>query len=459
MSSNIVIDSRGVGKAYTIFKRPEDRLRQILMAGRRRYYEEYWALRDITLSIARGESIAIIGRNGSGKSTFLQVVCGILAPTTGSITVQGRLAAMLELGAGFNPEFTGRENIMLVGSVVGLSTPELKRRFQSIADFAGIGDFMDQPLKIYSSGMQARLAFALMAHVDPDILIVDEILAVGDAAFSQKCMRFIRKFKNSGTLLFVSHDTAAVLALCERAVWLEAGAIRAIGPAKEVCHQYLAAIESEKESAGAFRIGGSRKPLPKEPELPRDLREPVYSELGLVPQGRVFSFDPDAPWYGRGGASIEHIAILDANGDAIQSFTGGEELTLRVECHVHQKIVGPIVGFLVRDRLGQSLFGDNTYLSHRHEKLVASAGSRLTTTFEFRMPYMQGGDYSITAAIAEGDQDNHIQHHWIDEAMMFKIVTSNIQKGLVGIPMKHIGIAITEPIAETACRPAQSSAK
>ncbi len=459
MSSSIVIDARDVGKAYAIFKRPEDRLKQMLMAGRRRYYEEYWALRGITLSIARGESVAIIGRNGSGKSTLLQVVCGILAPTTGSITVQGRLAAMLELGAGFNPEFTGRENIMLAGSVLGLSTPELKRRFQSIADFAAIGDFMDQPLKIYSSGMQARLAFALMAHVDPDILIVDEILAVGDAAFSQKCMRFIRKFKNSGTLLFVSHDTAAVLALCERAVWLEAGAIRAIGPAKEVCHQYLAAVESEKESATAFRIGGTRKPPPREPELPRDPREPAFHELGVVPKGRIFGFDPDAPWYGRGGATIEHIAVLDADGDIVQSFIGGEELTVRVECSAHQQVVSPIVGFLVKDRLGQSIFGDNSYLSHRHANLVAPIGSKIITTFQFRMPYMQGGDYSITAAIAEGDQDNHVQHHWVDEALTFKIVTSNIQKGLVGIPMKHIGITIVAPASDVMALGASSSSE
>ena len=200
----------------------------MLLRGRKRYYEEYWALQNVDLEVHRGETLGLIGRNGSGKSTLLQLICGTLSPSLGEVTTHGRVAAMLELGAGFNPEFTGRENVHLAASVLGLSHDEIQDRFEAIAAFAGIGDFMEQPVKIYSSGMYARLAFAVAAHVDADILIVDEILAVGDAAFAQKCMRFIRGFKQNGTLLLASHDVGAVLNLCDRALWLDRGSVRAV---------------------------------------------------------------------------------------------------------------------------------------------------------------------------------------------------------------------------------------
>ena len=198
MSAEFAIRLAGVGKFYPMFTQPEDRLKQLLVRGKRRYYQEYWALQDVTLDILKGESVGIIGRNGAGKSTFLQLVCGTLRPSTGSIEVEGRIAAMLELGAGFNPEFTGQENVHLAAAVLGLSADLIKERYPSIAEFAGIGDFIDRPVKYYSSGMYARLAFAVAAHVDADILVVDEILAVGDAAFQQKCMRFIHAFREPG---------------------------------------------------------------------------------------------------------------------------------------------------------------------------------------------------------------------------------------------------------------------
>ncbi len=207
MSSEVVIYAKDLGKVYQIYRKPIDRLKQMLFRGRRKFYDEYWALRGVDLEIRRGETIGIVGRNGSGKSTLLQMICGTLAPSQGELAVSGRIAALLELGAGFNPEFTGRENVFLAASVLGLTEQQIVGRFESIAEFAGIGDFIDQPVKIYSSGMYARLAFAVAAHVDADILIIDEILAVGDVAFTQKCMRFIRAFQERGTIFFVSHDT------------------------------------------------------------------------------------------------------------------------------------------------------------------------------------------------------------------------------------------------------------
>ena len=207
MSSDPVIQAEGVGKNYRLYATPRDRLKQLFASGRHRYYREFAALSDVSFDVRRGETVGIIGRNGSGKSTLLQMVCGTLQPTAGRITTHGRIAAILELGAGFSPEFSGRENIFLNGYIVGLTRPEIEARLDAICAFADIGDFIGQPIKTYSTGMVVRLAFAVMAHVDAEILVIDEALAVGDARFVQKCMRFLREFKERGTLLFVSHDT------------------------------------------------------------------------------------------------------------------------------------------------------------------------------------------------------------------------------------------------------------
>ena len=443
MSSDLVIEAVGLGKAYTIFKRPQDRLKQMLSRGRRRYYEEYWALRDVNLEIRRGETVALIGHNGAGKSTFLQLLCGTVTPSVGHIAVAGRVGALLELGAGFNPEFTGRENMHLAASVLGLTPDEIAARADAIEEFAGIGDFIDQPVKLYSSGMYARLAFAVMAHVNPDVLIVDEILSVGDAAFQQKCMRFIRTFKENGTLLFVSHDVNAVLSLCDRAVWLDAGTVRMIGDARDVVERYQAAVEGGRVNSNAFKIGGSRK-APPEPALPFDKREGLLAGAGLRPNVQIFQFDPDAPWFGQRGATIENVHITNSDGQRLDSFPGGELITLHIEATAHTVIQNPIIGFFVKDRLGQHLFGDNTYLTHVHSAPLAEEGSKLAASFEFRVPYMPVGDYSVTVAIAAGTQDDHIHHHWVEDAMFLKITGTNVVKGLLGIPMKSINLQISQ---------------
>src|SRR6266542_6439942 len=206
----VAISVRGVGKMYRIYDRPQDRLKQMLWRGRRTYGREFWALRDASFEVRKGETLGIIGRNGSGKSTLLQIIAGTLAPSEGEVTVNGRVAALLELGSGFNPEFTGRDNVFLNGSILGFSREEMAARFDEIAAFADIGEFIEQPIKTYSSGMVVRLAFAVIAHVDADILVIDEALAVGDACFTQKCMRFLRRFMEKGTVLFVSHDISSV---------------------------------------------------------------------------------------------------------------------------------------------------------------------------------------------------------------------------------------------------------
>ncbi|NYZ17736.1 ABC transporter ATP-binding protein [Azospirillum sp. RWY-5-1] len=438
-----VIEAVGLGKAYAIFKRPQDRLKQMLVRGRRRYYDEYWALRGVDLTVRRGETVGIIGRNGSGKSTFLQLVCGTLTPTSGRVTVNGRIAALLELGAGFNPEFTGRENVYLAASVLGLSTAQIDERFQAIAEFAGIGDFIQHPVKLYSSGMYARLAFAVAAHVDADILIVDEILSVGDAAFTQKCMRFIRAFKERGTLFFVSHDTGQVVNLCDRVAWLDRGTLREVGPAKDVCHRYLADLYGTRDDAAGFRIGGSRREGPDQPVT--DARAELLKASEHRNAIEIFDFDESGPWFGERGASITGVALLDAGGGRPAALEGGEEVVLAVTCRAERDLFRPIVGFYVKDRLGQTLFGDNTHLTYQLDPISVPAGASFTARFRFQMPYLPSGEFAVTVALAEGTQADHVQHHWIDDALFFKVHASHVVRGLVGIPMLDIAIDAGTP--------------
>ena len=236
------IVARGIGKRYMLYDRPHERLKhQLLWRFGRRFGREFWALRDVTFDVGRGEAVGIVGRNGSGKSTLLHVIAGTLAPTVGRIDVAGRVAALLELGSGFNPEFTGRENVFLNGAILGMSRAEIARRFDDIAAFADIGEFLEQPVKLYSSGMVVRLAFAVQAHVDADVLIVDEALAVGDVYFQHRCMRRIRQLIDRGTtLLFVSHATDTVKRFCRRGLWLDGGSVRYFGEAGVAVERYLA---------------------------------------------------------------------------------------------------------------------------------------------------------------------------------------------------------------------------
>jgi lipopolysaccharide transport system ATP-binding protein len=456
MSSEIAIRAERLTKIYRVYDKPEDRLKQMLFGGRRQFYREFPALSEVDLLIPRGQTTAIIGRNGSGKSTLLQMICGTLQPTGGTLEVRGKVAGLLELGAGFNMDFTGRENIELCAAIYGLSAAELAVRLPDILAFAEIGDFIDQPVKTYSSGMYARLGFAVTAHVDPEVLVVDEILAVGDAAFTQKCMRFIRRFKHNGTLLFTSHDTGSVLALCDHAIWLDAGTVRASGDAKDVCDAYQAAMESEKSNPNAFRIGGSRK-RPPEPDMPEDHRTQEFKALDLVPKVQVFSFDPDAPWHGLRGATIEKVGFYGEDGGELSSFEGGETVGLRVDVLAHAPIRHPIIGFYLRDRLGQNLVGDNSYFTFRDADFEVPDGHRFSATFTFLMPYLQPGDYSVTVAIAEGDLMEHVQHHWIDDAVFFKVTAPNYGKGLVGIPMRSIELAVAAPAQTEHSEPEQTA--
>ena len=439
MCSEPVIELVGLGKAYNIYRQPQDRLKQMLWRRWRRFYEEYWAIHDISLTIGRGETVGIIGRNGSGKSTLLQLIAGTVTPTLGTVAVRGRVAALLELGAGFNPEFTGRENVYLAASILGLEAGQIEARLQAIIDFAAIGDFLDQPVKLYSSGMFARLAFAVAAHVDADVLIVDETLSVGDAAFNQKCMRFIRGFKAHGTLLFVSHDMGAVASLCDRVVWIDRGAVRDQGPPKEVCFEYLAAMEQDRDDSSSFRVAG-RRTAPEPARIVQDPRRALLDASVHRNEIDLFEFDAGARAFGQYGARILDVAIEDAAGNRLPALVGGEDVVLRIRARAETDLTRPILGFQIKDRLGQFLFGDNTYLTYRLAPVPIAAGQHFSARFHFQMPYLPTGDYSVVAAIAEGTQEENVAHHWIDDALFFRVQSSHVARGLVGIPMLDIAI-------------------
>lgn len=440
MSYEPILVAEDLTKIYRIYKKPEDRLKQMFALGMGKYYSEYAALKGVSFEIRRGEAVGIVGRNGAGKSTLLQLICGTSRPTSGRVHANARIAALLELGAGFNPEFTGRENIHLAASILGLSAGKIGARFDSIIDFAGIGDFIEQPVKLYSSGMYARLAFAVAAHVDAGILIVDEILSVGDAAFTQRCMRFIHKFKKEGTLLFVSHDTNSVTSLCDRALWIDRGELRSVGSARDIVHAYIASLYGQEDRAGDFQIGGERKQRPQEGRVVVDPRKALLRQSTLRNDIEVFDFDPDSPWFGNRGASIVDVKLLDANERRVAGLAGGEEVLLEVHASAHAALERPIIGFYVKNRLGQNLFGDNTYLTYFNVPKSAAAGQRLTARFHFQMPYLPSGDYSVNAAIANGTQVDHVQHHWVDDAVFFRIEASHVAKGLIGIPMLDISL-------------------
>lgn len=380
------------------------------------------------------------------------MICGTLTPTRGDITVRGRVAALLELGAGFNPDFTGRENIYLNAALYGLSKADVDERFNKIVEFADIGQFIDQPVKTYSSGMFVRLAFAVIAHVDADILVIDEALAVGDVAFGQKCMRFLRAFRETGTILFVSHDTAAVIGLCDRAVWLDGGQLKAEGRAKDVSELYFGHVFGDKKADtsdlvpedGSATTWEDRKLVPPEDWV--DSRRDWINASNLRNDLELFVFEPNSGAdFGFGGARIQDIRFTDPVGRPYRWIIGGEETTLTVDVKALIDLDLPIVGFYVKDRLGQALFGDNTFLTTRKEdgtcKVAIKAGETFTATFRFPMPVLSKGSYVIAVAVADGTQEDHVLHHWMHDALIFKSHSSQTVSGLVGIPMLDVSLS------------------
>lgn len=442
MQKQVVLNVENLTKVYKLYNSPFDRFKESLHPLRKKFHHEFHALNDVSFQALQGETVGIIGRNGSGKSTLLKILTGVLSPSAGATQVNGRVLALLELGAGFNPELTGIENIYFNGMLLGAGRDEMDRKLNAILAFADIGEFVFQPVKTYSSGMYVRLAFAVIANMDADILIVDEALSVGDAFFVQKCMRFLRKFIERGTLIFVSHDAGAIASLCSRVIWIDRGGVKRDGEPKEVTEAYLADLYESQQGQSVYQGSVSLKKNIDSSVGLRDMRQDFLNASNQRNDIQLFTFKEGGQTFGKGGAEIELVTILDQHGQPLSWCVGGENVTLLIRCVVREYLAKPVVGFVVKDRLGLAIFADNTYLACLGETQVAQKGQTIEVRFSFRMPVMPIGDYSISVAIADGTQEEHIQHQWINDALIFKIQTSIVCHGLVGIPMSQIEMQI-----------------
>jgi len=444
--TDIAIKVEQLSKCYQIYDNPRDRLKQFvlpylqLLAGQapKQYFREFWALKDLSFEVKKGETVGIIGRNGSGKSTLLQMICGTLNPTSGSVQTKGRVAALLELGSGFNPEFTGRENVYMNASVLGLSNQEIDARFADIVAFADIGDFIEQPVKTYSSGMMVRLAFAVIAHVDAGILVVDEALAVGDAVFIQKCMRFIRRFQENGSLIFVSHDTASVQNLCESGIWLNNGIMEAVGTAKGVSEAYLQ--YTLQEIYGEESVLTSIESRANDDKTVSDTEALKIIDYGAVASVRD-NIDAASGWK-TDQAAIVAVSLARLSPGQEGVFEGGERVRMTVHAIAHKPLQNPILGFLVRDRLGQDLFGENTLAFTHLKPTPISAGRSFDGIFEFKLPMLPNGQYAVMVSVADGNIHEQIQHHWMHDALIITVSSSKVRYGLIGVPFERVELAV-----------------
>lgn len=398
-----------VSKQYRIYTRPGDRLKESLTRGRLRRHKEFWALRDVDFEIEAGTTVGIVGPNGCGKSTLLQIISGTLAPTHGDVWHEGRIAALLELGAGFDPEFTGVENVYMNASLLGLTRRETDALFPAIERFAEIGPFLYQPVKTYSSGMYVRLAFAIAASVEPDILIIDEALAVGDAVFQHRCLRRINELHERGaTVLFVSHDAAAVRALCSRAILLRAGSIIADGKPADVLNLYQKII-MEREQAYEAAAGAPREQRPESDET-------------LAPVSCAYR-------HGDGSAEIVGAELSDdvtqARVDIVES---GEPLTLRMAVRFHHDVPDPVIGFLIRNSHGIHAYGTNTK-EQQLEFGTVRGGELVEVSFAFHC-WLGVDQYTISLAVHSREG---LAYDWLDAALFVRVTSLTLTEGVANL--------------------------
>lgn len=400
----------GVSKQYRIYDRPGDRLKESITRGRWKYHREFWALSDISFEIEAGTTTGIIGPNGSGKSTLLQIITGTLEPTHGSVFADGRVAALLELGAGFNPEFTGIENIYMNASLMGFSRRETDKLLPEIERFAEIGPFIHQPVKTYSSGMYVRLAFSVAISAAPQILIIDEALAVGDAVFQHRCTRRIKEMQASGvTIFFVSHDPGAIRALCSRAILLNSGRIEADGKPSDVLNRYQKLIMAREEAYDAS--------LPTETE-----------ERSAQPEGE--SAAPLGYLYRHGDGSAEFLSVelLDGARRPVEMVESGEPLLVRQRLLFHRDVDDPVCGFLIRNRHGIHLYGSNTELLEINVGPVRR-GEVVEVIFAMNC-WLASDLYSLSSAVHSREG---ISYDWLDGVLFFRVMSAVSMEGVANL--------------------------
>lgn len=426
MSSKFSIKVEQLSKCYQLYDKPQDRLKQMLFSRSKTYYREFWALRDVSFEIAPGETVGIIGRNGSGKSSLLQMICGTLSPTSGTVTTHGRLAALLELGAGFNTEFTGRENVLLNAAILGFPQEQMLERMGEILAFSELGDFLDQPVKTYSSGMYARLAFSIAIHVDPEILIVDEALAVGDARFVAKCMRRIKDIQKTGaSILFVSHDVSSVRTLCDRAIWLDKGRMLEQGDVFPVTGRYMemmfqdddAGDDDEHEAIHSANV----------PVLGNVLAEVVVEDIALDSR-------PVTHWGSHKGLILS-AAVLDANGARRDVHEWGKSMEIRISLRIPQSIDREhlSVAVSIKDLKGSDLIVSTT---HDFESRRLPDDEEFEVSFTLTNPLVTG-KYLLVAAVENRLHRDIHYYEYIEGAHYFSSLADQRFFGLFQPPISQ----------------------
>ena len=413
MDKNLAISVQGVSKIYKLYDKPIDRLKEAVSLTHKSYHRDFFALSDISFDVKKGETVGIIGTNGSGKSTILKIITGVLSPTTGTAEVSGNISALLELGAGFNSEYTGLENIYMNGTMMGFSRQEMERRMDDILRFADIGDFVNQPVKTYSSGMFVRLAFALAINVDPEILIVDEALSVGDVFFQAKCYRRMEEMmKNGTTILMVSHDMGSIIKYCDKVVLLNRGHFVAQGEAGKMVDLYKKILANQTD------------------ELAEALIEEKKEALGLPVETTVsdkrmkdrMNLNPEVQEYGDGRASFEDFGTLDARGNVTNLLLKGEMFTIRERVRFHAPIENPIFTYTLRDKKGTDITGTNTLFEGTEIKPVKD-GDVYTVSFRQKMN-LQGGEYLLSMSCTGYENGEHVVYHRLYNALSLTVISN-----------------------------------
>ncbi|MFI2859233.1 ABC transporter ATP-binding protein [Paenibacillus sp. JSM ZJ436] len=403
-----------VTKVYKLYSKPSDRLKEIIL--RKSRHQSFKALDNISFNIKQNECLGIIGKNGSGKSTLLKIITGVLTPTNGYMEVNGRISALLELGAGFNPELSGMENIFMNATIMGISKHEIESKLEEILSFAEIGDFIHQPVKTYSSGMFVRLAFAVAINVDPEILIVDEALSVGDIRFQQKCFRKIDELKKNKTVIFVSHDMAVINKYCDRVIWINEGKVVDEGTPKEISKKYQAFMIGASYRGHDFSVHSVNKQGTNASDL-LDVIAPFSNQLDIM---------------GDETAIITGMAIVDPKtNERTMVVECGETVSILIKLDVLLRIENPIIGVTIKDRLGNVITQTNSYILGE-EIGCLEPSSDYVFGFEFDFPYINHGQYTVSPAIASGTQTDHKQHSWVHDASIIEVLPQGYE-GLSGI--------------------------